>query len=718
MRPLRLDVEGFTCYRERQQPLDFSSLSLFAIAGPTGAGKSSILDAMLYALYGEVPRIGKQGIGEFISHGRDVMSVCLDFRVSGRDFRVTRLSKRSKQGGLKTEASLAELVGGLEKSLADAVKPVNEKVISLLGLGYEEFIQTVVLPQGQFAQFLKADPKDQRAILQHLLRHDVFTRMRETAEDRRKALDGQVQILDGKISTYVDATPATIASREALLLEVRGQVEEATVASAAADAVLQEAQQRHALTREIAQLRRRLQEVEQQAPVVERARVELDQSRRAVPILPRLEAADKAATRADTAREAKDQAAKAVAEADLTRTRAATQFEAATAAAAECAALMLRVQALDEIAAEIARRIELTAMLAAAPPEINSAEAEAKTAAKSEAAARKKASQARSAVQSLKAAHDAVAFDEPLYSLIEATFAQVGDARAQERELAALTAESESATRARAVAERDEHAARAAHLAAGEQAEVVRREAGAARSALEDGRARHGAAALREHLHAGDQCPVCLQAVGEVPQVPAPPNWQRSNVPIAWPLIGRRTPTLRGRPRSTPWPPSPRDLSRLRPRRTAPLPGPRLAPRRSVFCWPHCRPPRPVLRRPVLARQCWTGSSSVAPNCWRQGASATARLRRSDRQRAAWPQPRWHSRTRWAMRKPPPSATSNWLRTRRESRRSLLVSTNGFTVLPPMPIRRQSVRPSSNVSPSCAIRNTTQRRRSPRSISR
>ena len=47
-------------------------------------GKSSILDTMLYALYGEVPRIGKHGIGEFISHGRDAMSVCLDFRISGR----------------------------------------------------------------------------------------------------------------------------------------------------------------------------------------------------------------------------------------------------------------------------------------------------------------------------------------------------------------------------------------------------------------------------------------------------------------------------------------------------------------------------------------------------------------------------------------------------------------------------------------------------------
>ncbi len=309
-----------------------------------------------------------------------------------------------------------------------------------------------------------------------------------------------------------------------LLIEVRGQVEEATVAAAAADAALQEAQQRHALTREIAQLRHRLQEVEQQAPAVERARVELEQSRRAVPILPRVEAAEEAATRADTARRAKDEAAKAVAEAAVGRKQAATQLEAATAAAAESPALMLRVQALDEISAEIARRLELTAALATVSSQIASAEAEAKTATKSEAAARKKVSQARSAMQALRVTHDAVGFDEPLHSLIEATFARVGDARAQERELAALTVEAESATRARAVAEHDEQTARAAHLSAGEQAEVVAREAAAARTALEDGRTRHGAAALREHLHSGDQCPVCLQAVAELPQVPAPPE--------------------------------------------------------------------------------------------------------------------------------------------------------------------------------------------------
>ena len=57
MRPLRLQIEGFTCFKERQK-LDLSRLELFAITGPNGAGKSSILDAMMLSLCGEVPRVG------------------------------------------------------------------------------------------------------------------------------------------------------------------------------------------------------------------------------------------------------------------------------------------------------------------------------------------------------------------------------------------------------------------------------------------------------------------------------------------------------------------------------------------------------------------------------------------------------------------------------------------------------------------------------------
>lgn len=109
MRPIRLEVEGFTCYRDRQPALDFSELSLFAIAGPTGAGKSSILDTMLYALYGQVPRLGKQGIAEVISHGRDAMSVCLDFEAQGVRYRVTRRVKRRGKGSPQTLATLADV---------------------------------------------------------------------------------------------------------------------------------------------------------------------------------------------------------------------------------------------------------------------------------------------------------------------------------------------------------------------------------------------------------------------------------------------------------------------------------------------------------------------------------------------------------------------------------------------------------------------------------
>src|SRR2546430_12907516 len=72
MRPLRLQVEGFTCFKERQE-LEFANLELFAITGPTGAGKSSLLDAILLALYGEVPREGDR-YTELISHGREQRS--------------------------------------------------------------------------------------------------------------------------------------------------------------------------------------------------------------------------------------------------------------------------------------------------------------------------------------------------------------------------------------------------------------------------------------------------------------------------------------------------------------------------------------------------------------------------------------------------------------------------------------------------------------------
>ena len=115
MRPLRLEVEGFTCYRDRQPPLEFSELSLFAIAGPDR--RRQVQHPGHDAVRARTARCrasASRAYREFISHGRDRMSVALDFRVRGRDYSVTRAVEAVRSRGLKTEATLAELTGGVE----------------------------------------------------------------------------------------------------------------------------------------------------------------------------------------------------------------------------------------------------------------------------------------------------------------------------------------------------------------------------------------------------------------------------------------------------------------------------------------------------------------------------------------------------------------------------------------------------------------------------
>src|SRR5947209_13360625 len=88
MRPLKLDVKGFTAFRDAAT-LDLSALELFAIAGPTGSGKSSLLDAMTYALYGRVERVGDR-VSQLVSQGQPRMAVTLDFELGHDRYRVTR----------------------------------------------------------------------------------------------------------------------------------------------------------------------------------------------------------------------------------------------------------------------------------------------------------------------------------------------------------------------------------------------------------------------------------------------------------------------------------------------------------------------------------------------------------------------------------------------------------------------------------------------------
>jgi exonuclease SbcC len=98
MRPIRLELKGFTAFRDEQR-IDFEGLDLFAVSGQTGSGKSSLLDAMTYALFGYVERVGKQ-VGQLVSQGQPRMAVKLEFAVGDDRYRVTR-STPSARGATK-----------------------------------------------------------------------------------------------------------------------------------------------------------------------------------------------------------------------------------------------------------------------------------------------------------------------------------------------------------------------------------------------------------------------------------------------------------------------------------------------------------------------------------------------------------------------------------------------------------------------------------------
>ncbi|HSB60570.1 MAG TPA: AAA family ATPase, partial [Vicinamibacteria bacterium] len=123
MRPLKLEVEGFTSFREKLA-LDLGGLDLFAITGPTGAGKSSLIDALVFALYGQVPRVGKE-YRQLVSHRAERLSVLLEFEVGGRRYRIARTARANGAAQVRLEHRNGK---GWEPS-ADRVKEIEAEVM-------------------------------------------------------------------------------------------------------------------------------------------------------------------------------------------------------------------------------------------------------------------------------------------------------------------------------------------------------------------------------------------------------------------------------------------------------------------------------------------------------------------------------------------------------------------------------------------------------------
>ncbi len=207
MRPLSLRLMGFRSYRD--ETIDFRHHGLVVISGDTGAGKTSILDGISFALFGRTPELG--GSRELLTLGEHQGEVTLTFAAGGRTWRVTR---RYGRDAPEPAHLLEQLDEGEVADRAVGAAAVNGHIVQLIGMTFQAFTSAVLLAQGRFAQFLQSAPKERDAILRELFGISGLEAVRTAAIAQRDARIAAAAALDVE-RARLGLAPATGRNRQA-----------------------------------------------------------------------------------------------------------------------------------------------------------------------------------------------------------------------------------------------------------------------------------------------------------------------------------------------------------------------------------------------------------------------------------------------------------------------------------------------------------------------
>ncbi|MFI9548155.1 AAA family ATPase [Streptomyces sp. NPDC052016] len=337
---MRLHRLGLTAFGPfgGSQSVDFDELSaagLFLLHGPTGAGKTSVLDAVCYALYGSVPgaRQSAQGLTLRSDHAAPGTrtEVTLELTVAGRRLEVTRQPpwERPKRRGTGTTVDKAQsllreydAVAGVWKDLSRSHQEIGEEITQLLGMSREQFCQVVLLPQGDFARFLRADAEARGRLLGRLFDTQRFAEVEKRLAERRRTTEARVR--EGDAALLADAhrmqqaagdamelpemapgepglaeavlTAAAVArstAREQLTVAECGRLA-AESAQAAAEIALADVRELVRLQERFARARERARLLEEGAGAHREAQARMERARKAEAVAPALELRDAA----------------------------------------------------------------------------------------------------------------------------------------------------------------------------------------------------------------------------------------------------------------------------------------------------------------------------------------------------------------------------------------------------------------------------------------
>lgn len=227
MRPIRLELSGFSTFREPIE-VSFEGTDLLAFVGATGSGKSSLIDGIVFALYGSVTRYDDKKAVEPVIHKLcNEARVRIDFELLGRRYTAVRVVRRTKDGATTKEARLELVAGdGVVTTIANGVREMDPAVRTLLGLDVEQFNRTVVLPQGKFATFLHGEKKDRQELLRHLLGTGIYKAMGQRARSRAKENDTRRSMLTDQLDALAvlddEALSLLISHRDAVAALLHG----------------------------------------------------------------------------------------------------------------------------------------------------------------------------------------------------------------------------------------------------------------------------------------------------------------------------------------------------------------------------------------------------------------------------------------------------------------------------------------------------------------
>lgn len=242
-----LEFEAFMAYPKRQE-INFDTLNnagVFLLNGPTGAGKTTILDAICYALYGETSsdRESAKLHSTYAAHSGTKPRILLDVTLHGKRLRIDRtpaynkpITRGARKGQMREEsakATLAELAPGADPAdekawtpISSSVAEVNRTIAERTHLTKEQFLKVVLLPQGQFAQFLKSKPKERKELLKKMFPVEHYEQLFAALTEEAKTAQQEVAQDEKTQRGYLERARAEMLALQALLDAADPEAEE------------------------------------------------------------------------------------------------------------------------------------------------------------------------------------------------------------------------------------------------------------------------------------------------------------------------------------------------------------------------------------------------------------------------------------------------------------------------------------------------------------